>query len=119
MQQLDPVAQAAFSRLDALATKLGVAAGQLFEVVVRQAGVEAWSRVGIILLALLFWIPAALLIKKGVEDNDFEGVSVVVGLGTVIFTIVAAIRAFQIPTLFLNPQYWAIKEIGKLLTGSN
>lgn len=108
-------------RVDALAAKLGVTAEFLWSILVKQARIEVWTNVAVIAAAAIVawglyrWWRSALRRSDGnVVDLDSGGEFVSLVFAT-IFAIVVVIGAFvailQLPTLLLNPEYWALKQL--------
>jgi len=112
------------SRLDALAAKLGVAADQLWAILVRQAQIEAIQD----LIVFAFW--CALLVtwylwlgrltrlggEKEKEVCELEGMAFAFASASgLAIGIYAWIRMLSIPTRLLNPEYWAFRELSRLL----
>ena len=106
-----------FSRLDALAAKLGVTAEYLFGLYVRQAPLEAIYTLMLIAAAL---ISAALLLGSivlGMKkcSKSFEdwcaAVGTVSGITFVVLLVASVIQASDVLAQLYNPEYWAVKEI--------
>jgi len=112
-------------RLDALTAKLGITAEQLWAILVRQARIEAVVGIICLLFSLLavaglaYWWVNALRRNRGefpYDANAFEvvalgGSSLVVG----IFATASIVNAFGLPGLLLNPEYWAFREVMRLV----
>lgn len=106
-------------RIDALATKLGVTADHIWAVLVKQAGVEfkewiVWASLWFILSICLAY--SARWIYKKFEKTEPElfmfaaapgAIALVLGLGCLGNTM----------TLVLNPEYWALTQITKMIGG--
>ncbi len=99
-----------------LATKLGTTAEHLWGVLVKQAPIEAAVSLGIILAV---WSLTALLsfftwktYNKGDGDSDMFCpliiISVILGI---ISLIVTGCTMGVVFSGFLNPEYWAIKQL--------
>lgn len=113
--------QEILTRLDALAAKLGIAAEHIYAVFVVQA------RVGIIGQALfaltigLAWLIGVRVVRKywkvGMEDAPEITIClcVVGSISLAICTMVSISGLAWIPTRLLNPEYWALQEISKML----
>lgn len=104
--------------IEQLAAKLGTTAQFLWLVLIKQAKVEAIEDVCFVLLCIpCFWFYAkyTLWCGKKCAKNEDEDIHMI---GMVIFGIVCTIMfgfmlaaLFEIPTMLLNPQYWALQQI--------
>lgn len=108
------------ARLDVLAEKLGVAAGHLWEVLVRQAILHGYVDLGSGLLVLSIAIPAMVWCwRKAAESPDdvgfFRGLTAVVGGAACAVAFYDGIRYGLLE--LLNPEYYALKEILQALGG--
>lgn len=102
-------------RIDAIGAKLGVAAGHLYGVLVRQATVDAWRDM---ILAGVFGVfvgVCAWLVKKSIkeefghhDDGFIAFVSGIVGVGLAILMFVFAYTSVG---EFMNPEFYAIHNI--------
>lgn len=113
MNQIDPQI---LSRLDALAAKLGVGAGQAWQILLRQAKVEAASE----LFFLVIWAVSAFIFyrccmvcveKYKEEEGDWFmgiGLSIAAGVGSMIG--VAACLSYIFGVL-VNPEGYALGTI--------
>jgi hypothetical protein len=130
-----------FARLDAIAAKLGVAAEHLWEVLVRQAYMEWFSVLGWCLAAVILYLmgkamaqfvyhmsysgmidPPSYRTKRSDEEavklsTEYKGIAqnianmvvgIVVACGVISRMVIALSASF-------NPEYFAFKEIMKLL----
>lgn len=101
-------------RLDLLGAKLGVATAHIYDVLVRQAYVNAWR---LTVLAVLLGIASGCCFNLGrryatMEERDQRMVSFIVsGFLLIIGTLVA----FHAAGRLLNPEYYAIQEIMEAL----
>ena len=110
------------SRLDALAAKLGIAADQLWAILVRQAHVEMNVQFAVGLLAFLVLLAAAGLFVYGARrgwgdcwDDEAVGSAFVGGLIAVLAFGIATFSWLDAYCIAMNPEYWAFKELVKLL----
>lgn len=108
----------AIELIENLANQLGVAVPYLWEVLVNQAHVAAVT--SILFLAAVFVVVSVLLFlftKSLKEDWDVGGPIILCLL--VVFGIVFIIQIFEfaytVPTAFLNPEYWALKQIMNMI----
>ena len=113
------------SRLDALAAKLGIAADQLWAILVRQAHIEANIDFGLGLVTFVIFLAAVVVfvygVKRGTKMNREQwdcasSVCTVLGGGIIPFAFGIAV-AFWLDAyrIAMNPEYWAFKELAKLL----
>jgi len=116
MNNIDPEI---FKRLDALAAKLGVTAERLWAVLVKQAGVELFV---VLLSSLLLGAMAVVcfrltgwFMRKAEDRGDGYGIAAVLsGIACLILVIVTIAFLCEAPTLVMNPEYWALREILKV-----
>ena len=101
-------------RLDALSAKLGVAAGHLWEILVRQARVDAFENVLLCILSLcgvcVFVRLASWVLKKA----DEEWAAFAFGcacVGAVACSIASLVGFCSLWTPLLNPEYFAFQKI--------
>ena len=111
--------QEILKRLDALADKLGTTAAYLWAVLIRQAKIEA--------ITDILWIVLVIGIVYGVvrwtinyytrhdelmDGEPKEGIPLVVAwiIGAICIGFGIACL-FELPTLILNPEYWALQQI--------
>lgn len=108
---------ALLSRMDALAAKLGTTSGQIFEIYIQQARLAGWTDVGLAIFLLLGIIGCGYLVRKDFKgETDLDGVGIMIGVvvgGVMLASLLVVVCA--IPTEFLNPKFWALEEIGKLI----
>ena len=109
--------------IQSLADKLGTTAEHLWGVLVRQAPITATIEIGYIpVMLVLAWVGVKMLVK-GKERFD-EGDNEVIGMtlsiagfiicGVAAITLIAAFCCLSTNIAgFLNPEYWALKQIIK------
>ena len=104
-----------FSRLDALAAKLGVGAEYLWEVLISQAGVRVIQNLMIIAFVLVCVVVWSVCFRHLVAQEDENhwgwGPTILLGLLLVIGAVGAGVLAWELPGLILNPEYWAFQQI--------
>jgi hypothetical protein len=110
------------ARLDALAETLGVAVDFLFTVLVRQAYIEAMTIIVFGTLVVALDIVYVRWIFKNFEriDKDSDAgleivVAIISGLVLTFASLGVVINVFRVPTLLLNPEYWALNQILSVL----
>jgi hypothetical protein len=108
----------AIELIENLANQLGVAVPYLWEVLVKQAHVDAISSIfslGIFLVLLVAFI--FLLVKFGL--NKTESFEVIFFCGMVIFGILFMFQMvkviFTLPTALFNPEYWALTQLMNMM----
>lgn len=113
-----------FSRLDLLAAKLGVAVEYLWEVLISQASVEVLETILLcvfttIFVALYQWgLRVYIKMWDDTDVNTFTFLSimsVIGGILVVIFSATAISGLLQLPTLLMNPEYWALEQMRDLV----
>lgn len=115
--------------LKELATRLGTTAEHLYGVLVKQAGVEvAIVAVGFLLWGLVTFGAWKLLsyARKNweeIEDRDNEPFWAVGGcIGGIVYAVFTLCLwidgILNLPTLLLNPEYYAIHKIMSAISGS-
>ena len=118
MEQLGPEL---LKRLDTLAQSLGVTVEYLWEILVRQGTIEGYLMIAGTFIALAFALAGVWSFRKGLkyfesDDGDqgipYTVIGIVVGLAGGVFTIV---NGFSAASYFLNPEYFALRQILKLL----
>ncbi len=106
--------------LAALAAKLGTTAQHIWAVLIRQARVEiAIDAIFLILSILIFsaWFRWLRTYLKRNESDFFDGSPaevfplIVCGIGCLILFGFCVACLFELPTLLLNPEYWALQQI--------
>lgn len=104
-------------RIDALAAKLNVTAAELWKVLVKQARIEGiewicwsafWMIVSISMLKLTFRLDEYC---KKPGNADWDGVQTVPAVIGVITFLSSLGCLAGTPGQFLNPEYWALKQI--------
>jgi hypothetical protein len=104
------------SRLDALAAKLGVASGQLWEILIRQARLDAINDIvwGLVQVAAI-WFLVRLGYRKIKADphgwDDWIMAYILGGLACFMMSVFAVINLSGAPIQLINPQYWAFRQI--------
>lgn len=98
-------------RLDALAAKLGVASAHLWEVLTRQARIEAiedvfWALMWLTISVFLGFVSKILFFKKEQPDAGL-----VVAIVSLVCFVAACGCISNTPGMFFNPEYWALKQI--------
>ncbi len=113
-------------RLDALAAKMGVTGQYLWGVLLRQAHVAVWEAVGGLLLGAIAIIVGLLALWWGIRqpkdkyDCLGDGALGAVVCGSISFvlgSIASLVNAFSLPTLLMNPGYWALQDLIRQLKG--
>lgn len=104
--------------LDKLASQLGTTSKYLWKVLIRQAPISGILDIlQYILIVIMIWgsYYTYSWAHKMVEDKDWDETTyawpVITGLITVIFLITAFFSFPNTITKFINPEYWALKEI--------
>ena len=111
----EKLANEVMSRLDAVAAKFGVAAGQVWEILVRQAYIEGWMR---LVLALAFSIVVLVAVvalhktKRELLECDWQ---VAVTLVSVVLSVATTILVYRGCLFVWNPEYYAWREIALLM----
>ncbi len=112
--------------LKELATKLGTTSEYLWNVLIKQAPIDAieeamWSAFGIIATYVLYKVHTKLIEHDRKEyslySQESHGVIMTIAL-IVVFIWDISIIAGSIPTIInaiFNPEYWAFKQITHLL----
>lgn len=112
--------EAAKPALDSLAAKLGVAAGHMWAVLVRQAYVDAFSNLVFMAIIAVMWFYAIKgyaryrKLDSRVREDVFEDWIFAFVFGGIIFGIltIAAVAALFISIgELVNPEYYAIKTV--------
>lgn len=106
-------------RFDVLAAKLGTTAEYLWEVMVRQASVIA---IEIVLFAVAVFLASAglyILVRHRWEKLDMDDSPEPVlywALAAILAVsdFVAVLGLFMLPTLLMNPEYWALKKVAEM-----
>lgn len=107
-------------RIDALAAKLGTTGEYLWTVLVRQARVEAIQNIVTVILSAIVIAVSIAVLKWGIRrevENDWWGEpgNITAIIASVTLAIVCTVIIIQlsnaIPTLLMNPEYWALKQV--------
>ena len=105
-------------RLDAIAAKLGVAANHIWGVLVYQARVDAieWIIWGVLWLAIAgSLVHCAQFAYSRKDDSERVEKAVTLGGIAIVFTLLGLGCLSNILTNFLNPEYWAFKQLTAML----
>jgi len=113
------IKQEIFKRLDVLADKLGVAAGHLWAVLVRQALATAVADLVIVFLSAIGLVIAIKVFlygwKMGMEDDWDDGsnffLSLCGGIGTVLALMGVFSYLYEGIMYLVNPEYFALQQI--------
>lgn len=106
----------AYVLIDKLAEKLGTTAEYLFEITVNQALISGLADLifSFVFAGLAFFLIRVIKKLHGdCEDKSFEVFLLSVGCVVSLILFVAGINSMM--TAFLNPEYWAFKDILKQL----
>jgi uncharacterized membrane-anchored protein len=119
------VTEEILKRVDALAAKLGVAAGELWRILVTQAKVEAWISAGwSVVFAIAtavaggfsYWLIISAIRRVRTDSDDSTGgVGLLLGLLSVVLLIMTFGFAQEAASGFLNPEYQALKLLKEAL----
>lgn len=117
---MENILSEAMARLDIICQKLGVASGQLWAVLIRQAVVEGYLYLIQGIIALLFAGFCAWNIKRGLEDLD-DAVNMIRFLVGLMFGLISGVLAITLfsdaITYLVNPGYGALEILKSLLKG--
>lgn len=108
-------------RIDALAAKLGVASDHLWRVLTQQARIEAiedlaWAALFFALSGASIWAIRWVIARR--DDDNIPGeLGVVSVIAALVFFVVACNCIAGTPGMFLNPEYWALKQILETVKG--
>ena len=107
--------------LKVLADKLGTTIEHLWDVLINQAflsGIASTVFLAVMLIITVLWVRVALArIKKEEENGYYSSSDDSVFLWFTIILLIPAcgtistILMYEIVTAFLNPEYWALREI--------
>lgn len=111
--------QKAFELIEQMAAKLGVAVQFVMSALIRQAYVEAITWVVVDLLFIVVSVFIFRNIRKIVkwcygEDDDLRTEAAILMVPAIIYIVCMLVCLCHIETIvtgFLNPEYWAIKQI--------
>ena len=126
-QEIQPTIQAIIDALTPLAEKLQVPLGKMFEWAVRENYVQAITDIAYFaffpLVAIGYFKLLRYLMEKSKDNFDFEPMAVLVGvMGGIFLTIYGVALFFEIPIFIgrlVNPEYHALMDIMKMLSGGN
>lgn len=114
--------QEVFTRLDAIAAKLGILSTHLWEVLIRQAyAAAAVNLVWTVLLTVLAIIMYRVT-RKGFNlaldgDDDAGFAAIGGGLLFVASASIAAVCLSEAMSAIINPEYWAFAKVLNLVSG--
>lgn len=101
--------------LEKLAAKLGTTVEHLWEVLIRQAQVEAWAGVGAVAGFTLLFLAAAVVLYLAhtkTDDNNLVFFNILVTGGVAALWVLSLIVNYsEIYTGFFNPEYSALQVI--------
>jgi hypothetical protein len=111
--------------IDNLAAKLGVAADKVYPLLVKQAYIDGilnlfWAFIGLVLIVVPLFIFRKKYRKYFLKELTEEGkVAVVCGLVAieVLGILLLGINFNDIFTAFLNPEYYALQDLIKSISG--
>jgi len=117
-----------FKRLDALSEKLGVAAGHLWQVLVRQGMAEAVGSLVLAVIALIGLVTAVKVLnwartqgeakrpKTGRDEWPGQYIfwAVISGVGGVFTAISLCVNLYDFTLWAMNPEYFALQKILEL-----
>jgi len=108
----------AFNYLDKIAQKLGLVACELFPYFVKQQYIESAKGFifTVISLAVIFFILKVFIKKISDSYDDSEKFAIcVVSMILLFFPVTTALDSFDNCFRFLNPEYYALKDIMKFI----
>ena len=118
LQETD-IPQEVFSRLDALAAKLGVAVDQLWEVLVSSQSRYVFQPIGWFIASLMVMLVAYVVgtwVAQLDQDEDSKRIALMIGVILAAFVflgvVVDGIAAIQ---HLIYPEYYALQEILQVL----
>ena len=108
------------SRVDALALKLNTSAEHLFQILITQARIEVFQSTFVWLVLSLTFL---LTLRKVAKYTDWKDtmpmsqfVTTFICIGSGIFAVLTTFILIQmVPTNLMNPEYYALKEIGRFI----
>jgi hypothetical protein len=113
----DEMQKELLNRIDALAANLGVTAEHIWRVLIQQAQVEAVRCILIVVVAVLCGAVLYWRVKASIEDDwdsELMIASVMVfAIATAVLSVLALIALTELPTLLLNPEYWALRQVAR------
>lgn len=101
--------------LEQLAAKLGTTASYLWSVLIKQAQIEIAVDIGwaVLVFVMFFAVRAFWKWSRASDDDDLwmpiSFIAFAVWALTAVMVAICCIT--EIPTLLLNPDYWALKQI--------
>src|ERR1017187_7037314 len=114
------ISEELLKRLDVLAQKMGTTIDHLWQVLVRQAYIEAYLAIFWIIISAVIITVSCRYILKSVEMDEEDPISagrvtisITLGVLAVILFIVACCNVFSIGYLF-NPEYYALGQFKSL-----
>lgn len=90
--------------LEKLAEKLGTTSSYLWSVLIKQAFIDG-------ILSIIFCVLIAIWTYALWYDGYDEGTAYAFTMAVIAVLICALVMLYNIPTAFLNPEYWALKEV--------
>ena len=125
-QEIQPTIQAIIDALTPLAEKLQVPLGKMFEWAVRENYVQAITDIAYFAffpLVAIGYFKLLRYLREKSNDYDFELIAAVIGIiGGIFLTIYGVALFFEIPIFIgrlVNPEYHALMDIMKMLSGGN
>lgn len=104
--------------IDKLAEKLQVPAEQLWKILIKQAPIDSITSITSIVLCSIFIVCLIILFhkigKRNPYDNDFY--ILYQSIGVLSLAVIIVIAMCYLPMIiagFVNPEYWALKQILK------
>jgi len=113
----EEVQKKAMEMLEALAEKLGTTLEHLWEVLLLQAKVEAVEAGLVFLTGASVGLYGLWLVNKArdVKDNDDQAIRWFLGGALALIGLIPAFgNLLKLPTLLINPEYWALREVLRL-----
>ncbi len=108
MDNTEVIVEKVSSVLAKIAEQVGVGVDHFWPMLVRQQLIEAWTP--IVALVLLV-VPAAVFIRRAVRETHGD-YTFIFAMATGVLTLIAAGAVlFESIPRFLNPEYYALKEI--------
>ena len=108
------------TRLDAIATKLGIAAAHLWDILVRQVYVEAVTDGVMFVVYAAVWAYAFRRARRNWNDSNIDTETawlLGLGIGGLIVFLAGLFAFSETVTAILNPEAGALKILGRLLKG--
>jgi len=100
--------------IDALGAKLGLAAGQIWNVMLMQAKIEGIADIILAIVAAVVFVGCSWVVRYAYREllDDDGPVIVIAGVGLIAMCVMFSYLFAAISAL-ANPGYWALKEILK------